>query len=52
MADNAAVHQLVVCIPAVVGLFMGAFFALGNVAVFVVLVAQVLVDGEAVVGYN
>jgi hypothetical protein len=42
----------VVCVPVVVGLFMGSFFAASDVAVLVVFVTQVLVDGEAVVGYG
>ena len=52
MAGNAAAHQLVVGVPAVVGFFMSTFFAAGDVAIFVVFVAQVLVDGKAVVGYG
>jgi hypothetical protein len=47
---DAAAYQLVVCVPVVVGFFMGSFFAAGDVAVLVVFVAQVLVDGEAFVG--
>jgi hypothetical protein len=52
VAGDAAAYQLVVCVPVVVGFFMGSFFAVGDVAVLVVFVAQVLVDGEAVVGYG
>ena len=51
MAGNAAAHQLVVGVPAVVGFFMSTFFTAGDVAIGVVFVAQVLVDGKAVVGY-
>jgi hypothetical protein len=32
VAGDAAAYQLVVCVPAVVGLFMGSFFAVGDVA--------------------